>query len=245
MSTQLILDGLVLLLLVVMMVVGLKSGFFKTVVFTIGSILSFVVAYFGSKFLAVYIYNSFITESIIESTEKFINNAGGAVKFDSVLKTTINKLPTYVKNTIMGASDSDALLADVTTKTSGSVEEIGKVIASDYAAPIILPILQAVVALILLIIILLIVKGISEMISDGLRRSVFGPVDIALGGVLGIVQGAVIVFLLVFFVKIVIFLTANEISLLSDDVIEKTSIFKHFYHFNTDVLNKWVHSFKL
>lgn len=240
MSTQIILDGLVVLLIGIMVAVGLKRGFFKTIVFTIGTVIAFIGTYFGSKFLAVYVYNSFITDTIIESTNKFITNAGSAVKFDTIVKTTINKLPTYVKNVIMQNNTTEAIVKDLTTKTDGAVGEIGKVIASDYAAPIILPLVQAVIAFILLIIIMLIVKGVAELISDNLRRTVFGGVDIVLGGVLGVVEGAVLVFLLVFFVKIIIFLTANEISIFNEQIIGDTVLFKHFYEFNTNVLNKWI-----
>ncbi len=242
MSVSLILDVLVLVIIGIMVAVGLRRGFFKTIIYTAGCLVSFIISYFVSKILAKFVYESYIVGSIVDSTQNFIKNAGENVRFESVIKTTLNKLPVYAKNFILSDTTTEKIVKEVKGKTGGAVENIGKVVAEQYAAPVILPVIQAVIAILILIILLMILKGVSEMISDMLRRTVFGTADIALGGALGLLQGAIFVFFLVFFVKIIMFLTANEINFFNETVIGNTTFFKLFYNFNTDVLSSWAGS---
>lgn len=63
------------------------------------------------------------------------------------------------------------------------------------------------------------------------RIPVLGPVNAALGALLGVVQAGVVIYLLALAVEVVISLTADRLEWLNTGIVDATILFRRIYEF--------------
>ena len=164
-----------------------------------------------SKVLANTIQNSGQYE-VIENAAKSVN--GVLPQISGALSGGINNAVSEVIITVMkseGGGITAALLDNLIT-------------------PVIMVPLRTLIFFIIFVIICLTLSFLAKALSVVNRIPLVGPVNSLLGGVVGVLKSAVIIFLICIGVKILITITGNTIIFLNTMTIEQSVVFKHIYY---------------
>ena len=114
----------------------------------------------------------------------------------------------------------------------------GKAILDNVAKPVILVPLRTVVFVILFFLVLIILSIIIRATSVVNKLPVIGKLNSLLGGVLGLVQGLIIVFIVVIIAHMAVALSNNTLIFLNEMTINKSYAFSWVYNFSfLDFLN--------
>jgi len=154
----------------------------------------------------------------------FNNNAVLAKLKDKVPASIYSQIEHYLNGS------KESLSNIIKAMNNPSKEESAKEIADLAVKPIILLVLQVLIFMISFTLLMIIVKLVSRSMSIFNKVPVVGSANTLLGGVLGFVQGAFIVVIIVLLVKVIIALTSNELIVLNTPTIEETKIFKEIYN---------------
>lgn len=83
--------------------------------------------------------------------------------------------------------------------------------------------------IILFLIVLVATRFVANRLEEANSIPVLGKVNSLVGGVLGLAEGLVIVFIISLIIKLIISIGNGEMVLFNEDTIEKTKVFKQFY----------------
>ncbi len=133
-----------------------------------------------------------------------------------------------ILETLQGTTDSIGDVLDVFI--SGDMTATAQKFEETVLAPVIKGILRVLVFVVLLIILKLIANPIANLFKFVNNIPIIGPVNKLFGGLLGILEGAVIVIALALIVRLTVFLSEGSLMFLNIDTIDKTFIFKYFYY---------------
>ena len=109
---------------------------------------------------------------------------------------------------------------------------MGATIADQMLYPIIYTLLQALFFLLLFFAIMVIVRSLSKVFRGVRHIPLIGPVNSLLGGVLGLVQAAVVILIVVMALNLIIGVTGDGIPYLNNEAISKTYLFRYIYDWN-------------
>ncbi len=133
-----------------------------------------------------------------------------------------------ILETLQGTTDSINGVLDVFI--SGDKSATAQVFEETVLGPAIKGILRVLIFVLLLIVLKLITNPIAGLFKFVNEIPIIGPVNKLFGGVLGIVEGAVIVIIVALLVRLTVFLSEGSLMFLNIDTIDKTYIFKYFYY---------------
>ena len=121
------------------------------------------------------------------------------------------------------------MLRTLEETTGGILGNLGNAIETVVVKPIVVFLLQTVLCLLIFAVCAIIVKAIAAMFRKFYELPILGPINSILGGVIGIFEAAIVLFVLALAVSVVIALTSNELKWLNTNVIESTNLFRVFY----------------
>lgn len=133
-----------------------------------------------------------------------------------------------ILETLQGTTDSINGVLDVFI--SGDKSATAQVFEETVLGPAIKGILRVLIFVLLLIVLKLITNPIAGLFKFVNEIPIIGPVNKLFGGVLGIVEGAVIVIIVALLVRLTVFLSEGSLMFLNIDTIDKTYLFKYFYY---------------
>ena len=133
-----------------------------------------------------------------------------------------------ILETLQGTTDSINGVLDVFI--SGDKSATAQVFEKTVLGPAIKGILRVLIFVLLLIVLKLITNPIAGLFKFVNEIPIIGPVNKLFGGVLGIVEGAVIVIIVALLVRLTVFLSEGSLMFLNIDTIDKTYLFKYFYY---------------
>lgn len=203
---------------------GIKNGFAKTAIQTVGYICSIVAALVISRICASLIYTTAIQPAVISSMEASLANAVDAESVVEGLKNAIEELPaiSYFLFDFSGVAESLVESAGLDYSVIAANVEDGVI------RPVIEPILETVIfafsLIILICIVSLIAKG-SKVVNE---VPVIGGINSFFGGVFGVLNGALELCIASAILRFVI--SANIFpEYFSEKIISKTYIFRWIY----------------
>lgn len=156
----------------------------------------------------------------------------------NIIESVADSLPFFVSDSAKQASgDNGSVLEKIAASVLSAVQSdnLAHQIADDIIRPALLvPIRTLIFAAIFVIIVIAVnlLAGLFRFIND---IPIIGGINKLLGAAAGIVQGAIVIFLVCIFVQVIISLTGNEIIFLNTMTIDETYVFKYIYYF--DFLN--------
>ena len=133
-----------------------------------------------------------------------------------------------ILETLQGTTDSINGVLDMFI--SGDKSATAQVFEETVLGPAIKGILRVLIFVLLLIVLKLITNPIAGLFKFVNEIPIIGPVNKLFGGVLGIVEGAVIVIIVALLVRLTVFLSEGSLMFLNIDTIDKTYLFKYFYY---------------
>lgn len=189
-------DIIIIAVIVLFTLIGVKRGLAKTILNLAGLVLTAVSAYYLSSFLSQLIYDSFLKQTVITNIEQIIEQNG----LDYALSNCLEAVPQWINGIlsfivgIFGISLNEfqnqlSVPSNVVSSTSQVVESA--------VAPVVTSVLTILLIIVLFIIILIIVKKLVRLALKVFNIPVIKQINKFLGGVFGLAEGLLIVFLVV------------------------------------------------
>lgn len=201
-----VIDILIAALIFLFAFIGMKRGIAKSLLNIAGLIVTAISAYYVSSFLSQLIYDSFIKQSVITNIQHIIQQNG----FDYAVSNSLNALPGWINgiiaflSSIFGVSFSQfqsqlTVPKNFTVSTSQVIESV--------LQPIVTSILGIILISVLFIVFFILIKKLVKLASRPFEFPVVKQINHFLGFILGMAEGALIVF-----VTVNIFFTAAKFS---------------------------------
>ena len=226
-SVGVILDAAVVIILIVFIVDGYKRGLVNAVVRMLCSLLSAIGSIVISSFGAVFVYNMFVKERVVDSIGKAIP----AALENTALKNpaeVYSSLPDYIKNcmSLMGISQNELVraLGDTTLTAASAVESLIR--------PILVTAVMVACSLLLFIAIDAVALLLTKSLTTAVSLSDLSTTNKICGALLGIIQAAVMVLIMSLLIyAALVALPAENASRLSEGI-DNTFVFKYVHQLN-------------
>lgn len=189
-------DIIIVAVIVLFAAIGVKRGLAKTILNIAGLVLAAISAYYLSSFLSQLIYDAFLKQTVINNIQQIIEQNG----IDYALSNCLEALPQWINGIlsfiigIFGMSLNEyqnqlVLSSDFSSSTSQAVENV--------LAPVVSSVFGMILLVILFILIFIIVKKLIKLISRVFNIPVVKQINQLLGGIFGLAEGLLIVFIAV------------------------------------------------
>lgn len=189
-------DIIIVAVIVLFAAIGVKRGLAKTILNIAGLVLAAISAYYLSSFLSQLIYDAFLKQTVINNIQQIIEQNG----IDYALSNCLEALPQWINGIlsfiigIFGMSLNEyqnqlVLSSDFSSSTSQAVENV--------LAPVVSSVFGMILLVILFILIFIIVKKLIKHISRVFNIPVVKQINQLLGGIFGLAEGLLIVFIAV------------------------------------------------
>ena len=189
-------DIIIVAVIVLFTVIGVKRGLAKTILNLAGLVLTAISAYYISSFLSQLIYDAFLKQTVITNTQQIIEQNG----IDYALSNCLEAVPQWISGIlsfisgIFGISLNEfqnqlSVPSEISLSASQAVESA--------VAPVVTSVLAFILIIVLFIVILFIVKKLVKLISKVFNIPVIKQINQLLGGIFGLAEGLLIVFIAV------------------------------------------------
>lgn len=197
-----IVDIIIIAIVVLFVIIGVKRGLAKTILNLAGLVLTAVSAYYISSFLSQLFYDMFIKQTVITNTQQIIEQNG----IDYAVSNCLEAVPQWVNGIIsfiVGAfgislnefQNQITVPANISSSASQVIESV--------LAPVVTSVLSIILVIILFIIILIIVKKLVKLVLRIFNIPVIKQINQFLGGIVGLAEGLLIVFIAVNIISMV------------------------------------------
>ncbi len=150
-----------------------------------------------------------------------------------VAPETISEILTSLQGT------TDSITDVLTVFLSGDMSATASAFEETVIAPAIKGLLRVLIFVVLLLILRLIIGPVSELFKNVNKIPIIGPVNALCGGLLGIIEGAVVVVAIALLVRLAVYLNENSLMFLNVETVDKTYLFKYFYHLDLTAFGKF------
>lgn len=228
-----ILDLLLVAAIVFYFARGWHKGFLSTLVQVVGYVLALCGAYIGSRALAETTYQLFIREKLVQSVSDALQNSAASADITATIGAVLEAVPKMLQGFVTSFFGGvDGLAKEFGSTLSGAAESVSATIADQMLYPIIYTLLQALFFLLLFFAIMVIVRSLSKVFRGVRHIPLIGSINSLLGGILGLVQAAVIVLIIVMALNLLIGVTGDGIPYLNNEAIGETYLFRYVYDWN-------------
>ncbi|OJU09208.1 MAG: hypothetical protein BGN88_14760 [Clostridiales bacterium 43-6] len=226
---SIVLDALLVLIVLFYIWRSAKRGFVRTIIEMVGYILSLVVAFSAAGYLSGQIYESFVRPSIVKSIEANLNDYDGN-NVSNILNSVRNNIPSYMLTAANYDTNVESVVAEEIQKSKGQAKESAIAIADTLAKPAMIYILRIILIFVLFTILMFLVRFLAKSINRVFNLPILGTANQILGGVLGIVKGAVVVILLCALISISIKLFGDQ-GFINQDIVNNTYLYRYIVDF--------------
>ena len=249
---SILIDLILLIIIGFTVFISIKRGFVKTVIGTMGFVLSIILSLTLCAPIAGVVYDSVIQPPLVSSISNKIDerfqseldkNVGDKVDSEKIEEfraevnassdEIIESLPGFVKNFInqsglkpeevVGSADEVISEGD-TVKTAS--EKVAENISQTSIKPMAVQVLSTILSLVLFFVFSWLLKIAGGIISKFLSFTVAGKLDKILGGVCGFAKGVIFAVIFCFAIYTLVSFTQNGIWIFSYQNFENTLIFK-------------------
>ncbi|HCC34221.1 MAG TPA: hypothetical protein DEQ02_00735 [Ruminococcaceae bacterium] len=232
MKMGLLLDAIVLSFLALFVLLSARKGFVRTFVGLIGTVAAVILAFVLSRALAEFVYTAFLRDpmvGIVENTLIIHAGDGAHATFDAVFEN----LPGFILQaaSLYGIS-FDAVSSKIGTAIQDSAQQAAPAVADVMLKPILTGLISAIALVLLFVLLMMLVRVISRMLNKAVSIPLFGTANNILGGVVGLVKGCLVVFVVAAVLGLLIPFTQNGFLIFTDKAIESSFLFKAFYNLN-------------
>lgn len=220
-------DAIAVVILLISISKSARIGFAQTVTAIAGRIAAFFGAMFIGKSGSQLIYDLFLgsrMESFLEESIAGSTNIGDIV---SNLQEAVDALPDFVAN-FYGLSNHIDLEAALDT----SIADVVTVLEEQLVEPAVTGFIHIVLFLISFAVLCFLVNHFAKAVGLVFKLPVIKTVDRFFGGLLGIVQGGINLYLIALVLRLILYFVSDPPALLSEAVIEETFLWSRIYHFN-------------
>ncbi len=225
MDWSLLYDIVAVVLFIWMIAASWRKGFVHSLISTIGYIISYIIAYFGSGVSAQFIYQNFAkspVESFVRSQMNgWLSSGSGVITYESIPQTVRDLLSTFGLNE-----------ESINGFLQGNSEDMVTNIANGIAEPMVTTIITIVLFFIIFFLCLILVRVIASATNIVNHVPLVGTANHILGGAMGIIKWCIVMILLSMAVQLVISFTNNELEFMNRQVVEDAFLFRYILKWN-------------
>ena len=217
-------DIIIISIILIFAIIGFNRGIAKTLLNFAGLILSAICAYYLSKTLAHFVYDTFLQQTIIANIEQMILDNGTeyalANSFDAVpqwISTVISFIVGLFGITLNEFEQNMVAVNNITSSVANSIE--GAI------SSVIVTMLMVIFVIVLFIVFFVIAKKLIKYINKIFRIPVIKQINQVLGLFIGAVEGFVFVWLAVNLFSMIMFFA----DLSTINISTTSQLFRFFY----------------
>lgn len=215
------LDLSVILIIIVSAFISAKRGFVRTAVETVGFIAAVIIAFTFSTTLAELTYSKVIEPRVVSAVcEKNADNTHNTA--DVIWEAAPDLL---TENAEKFGFSKDKVIETVNSNASDSIREVAERTSRTVFKPIVVKLLSALYSLIMTVILLVVVKFAARVLNGLFSFSIVGKLNRMLGGIVGMVKGAVIAAIFCVAITLAVSFTANGFLIFTHGNIADSYIF--------------------
>lgn len=182
-------------IILLLILIGVYRGIIRTLLNLIGLALNAFLSYYISGPLAQGMYDTFFKQKVITKIQEAVAQKGVSVAYESAL----SDLPDWLSKMVGAANQLtgqgiDKLVSNYNLSNDQTFS-IAKAIEAQLA-PVIVAIMAVIIVFILFFLLMIIIKLIIRLILRALNGRVLRTVDRFFGGLLGGVEGVILVYFL-------------------------------------------------
>lgn len=232
-------DVVTIALIVVCAVASYRNGFLRSFVAFIGTAAAFIAAIMMSDPLAVNAYDVMLEEKVTTAVEESIEEYG-VEGVENILEKTdalIEMLPASLANVVENKITGEIIEEKYLEFMEGNGENISAALSEKIIEPILTGTIQILIFCLIFIVGGMIMKLISRLVGGVRYVPLFGSLDRALGGVFGLIQGMLYVFVLAAVLWLLIQITNDGLSFATQASAGETMLFGRFFKAVSDIAN--------
>ena len=204
-------------------------GFVRTLIETVGGIIIICTAFSLSNSLAGYVYDNYMRSDIVNSIADTAKTTG--LKSAEAVDEIWDSLPSVVRGAAaVGGFDKQSLSNVVGDTVNAGAEQVEQLVADNIVRPIVTGALSFIISLVLITVLMFLLHKIARWINSMFKLPLINSVNSALGGVLGAVKGALVVFALIVLISLLMRVFGNKFIFFTPEFIDKTHLFKLLYN---------------
>ena len=197
-------DAALLILLLITVLRCAHLGLARSLAGIVAWIAAAAIALHFCAPLSQAIYNRFLQQHVVALAQQKMHSAIDSNKVVNIATTTMSALPGIVLDAAEGMGVDVSALREKATRLTETKDNAAAAIEQNVLAPIITAVLKIVLFLLMAIFIAAAAQAILSPIGRALHKApVIGSTDRALGAVLGILKGAVLVSVLAILLRVV------------------------------------------
>ncbi len=228
---SLLLDIMVLAITVGFVWYGIRRGFIVMLVGSCGRLISCFGAYVGSRALSSTIYQVYLRDKLIGTVAGTVTDSFSDYDISMQISTVMQGIPGILRNMIYGLFGDTAQISEqVGEALNGSVQTISARIVDQVIYPVVYLLLQSILFLLLFFCLKVVINALSETLRNIRRCFLVGVPDMLVGALFGLIEAALCIFVVVVFIKLLVYASGAQIPMLTEDNIESTYLFKYFYN---------------
>ena len=223
---------LVLVLLVLLIIyMAYRKGFLRSILSLGGFLIATVFAFVFGRMFAEGIFEWFVKPWLTTTVQNDIV-AGTGNNITQVVENMYTNLPGILSGGLdMLFGSKQALITNIQNGVAGGSVPITDTIVGTLK-PLLVSLISILAIFILFALCMLALRVINRLLVKVRHIPVIGAVDGLLGGLIGILEAAIWVMILVFLVKALILLSGNGLPWLNENIIDSSYMFKYLYHFD-------------
>jgi uncharacterized membrane protein required for colicin V production len=191
---SILLDVALIALIVIPIGMGIHNGFVKTVVRFAGFFISLLVAFIGSRFLASLLSGMLRNTMIDYTTQKIGESVGGDLT--AAIVQFQESVPSLLQNWISWMGTPEQIAQKISSTTEQTAVNAATGITDAVILPLVTTLFQIILFLILLTLCGFLVKYIARAMGIVNRIPVIGTLNGIAGGIFGLLEGILIVFII-------------------------------------------------
>ncbi len=206
-----------------------RQGFLQSAVRTIGFLAAGIVAFAGSRILSEACYQLFFRDKLTATLETTILSAANTNDFTEKMQLVIDSLPSLVQNVLSATGvNADTLAGQLSGSAQQSAEQISQLVMETVLHPLIVTMLNGICFLILFGAVMILVRSLVKILRGVRRIPLVGSLNALLGGAMGIVEAAVVWYVVTIAIHFVLDISGG-FTWLNREIIQSTWVFGRFY----------------
>lgn len=225
----LIWDIAVVAVVMLFAVTAARRGFLSTAAHLVGSVVALIVSLLYSRPLAVALYDRLLRHRVTELVAQNLEILGEASieAFEQGVQAALSQLPSFLTGAV-GSSTAQNLDAWYESYIGGNTADLCAALADTVVAPAATALVQVLVFFALFALCMVVVGLVAGLLRGINHIPLIGSLNGLLGGVLGVAQGLLYVFVGGAVVWLLISSANDPLPFLSMDVVERTHLFRRF-----------------
>lgn len=168
----------------------------------------------------------------VEISDDKINEVLQGAFMGDTVERFFASLPNFMKESASSyLSANNPSLGDTIKGTIGTKETAAAFLEEEVLRGGAISVVQMILFFLLFGVVMLIVRLLAGLFKDVNKIPVIGPVNTLLGAAIGLVEGAIIVYIIALLIHLIIMFMASPMIVFNEETIQSTLLFKFFYNF--------------